>query len=231
MSGNTIDLGVGTDTIKFTTVTNSDTVTVTSTTISGAKSITYEAAATAAAITTGAGADLVVFEESLTLGTDIVTNSGNDSIQFLKNSDVSLANLGAGADSVYGAQIVSDSTISGGGQDTFHISTLSNSFLYGGDDIDSVAITGSLIGATVDFGAGDENFTLSVGATSSSIAGGAGNDTFVVTAANLQTGTTIAGGSGNDTVYFGAELLAVSYKVVLAKTRLTSPVLLTTAPL
>ena len=40
MSGNNIDLGVGTDTLKFTTATNEDTVTVTSTTISGAKSIT-----------------------------------------------------------------------------------------------------------------------------------------------------------------------------------------------
>ena len=45
MTGNTIDLGVGTDTIKFTQATNADTVTVTSTTITGAKSITYEKAA------------------------------------------------------------------------------------------------------------------------------------------------------------------------------------------
>ena len=51
----------------------------------------------------------------------------------------------------------------------------------GGQAADSVSITGSLYGATVDFGAGDENFTLSVGATNTSIAGGAGNDTFAVT--------------------------------------------------
>ena len=39
----------------------------------------------------------------------------------------------------------SDSTISGGaGQDTFLISTLSNAAIYGGDDADSVNITGSL---------------------------------------------------------------------------------------
>ena len=49
------------------------------------------------------------------------------------------------------------------------------------DDADSINITGSLYGATVDFGAGNELFTLSVGATGSTIAGGAGNDTFVVT--------------------------------------------------
>ena len=42
MTGNTIDLGVGTDTIKFTETTDADTVTVTSTTISGAKTLTYE---------------------------------------------------------------------------------------------------------------------------------------------------------------------------------------------
>ena len=65
MTGNTIDLGVGTDTIKFTKATNADTVTVTSTTITGAKSMTYEKAATAAAITTGAGADVVVFEDGV----------------------------------------------------------------------------------------------------------------------------------------------------------------------
>ena len=66
MGTNTIDLGVGTDTIKFTTVVNADTVTVTSTTITGAKSPTYEKAATAPAITTGAGADVVVFEGAVT---------------------------------------------------------------------------------------------------------------------------------------------------------------------
>ena len=56
MTGNTIDLGVGTDTLKFTKASDtSDTVTVTNTTISGAKSVTYEKAATAAAITTWCG--------------------------------------------------------------------------------------------------------------------------------------------------------------------------------
>ena len=47
MTGNNIDVGVGTDTVKFTAATNADTVTVTSTTIAGAKSLTFEAAATA----------------------------------------------------------------------------------------------------------------------------------------------------------------------------------------
>ena len=160
MSGNTIDLGVGSDTVKFATATNADTITVTSTTIAGAKSITYEEAATAAAITTGAGADVVIFEKALTTGGDIATHSGNDSIQFLKNAAVSKADLGAGADSLYGAQIISNSTISGGaGQDTFLISTLSNSSLFGGDAVDSISITGSLLGATIDPGAGNENFT------------------------------------------------------------------------
>ena len=59
MTGNTIDLGVGTDTIKFTAATNADTVTVTNTTISGAKTLIYEKDAATPAITTGAGADLV----------------------------------------------------------------------------------------------------------------------------------------------------------------------------
>ena len=75
MTGNTIDLGVGTDTIKFTKATNADTVTVTSTTISGAKSITYEKAATAVAITTAAGADVVVFEAAVSGAGTIATNS------------------------------------------------------------------------------------------------------------------------------------------------------------
>ena len=63
--------------------TNADTVTVTSTTITGAKSITYEKAATAAAITTGAGAD-VCCSRLLYWARTIATNSGNDSIQFLE---------------------------------------------------------------------------------------------------------------------------------------------------
>ena len=114
MTGNTIDLGVGIDTIKFTTATNADTVTVTSTTITGAKSLTYEKAATAPAITTGAGADVVVFEAAVSGSGVISTNSGNDSIQFLKDSTLTEADLGAGNDSVYAAQVLSNSTISGG---------------------------------------------------------------------------------------------------------------------
>ena len=58
-----IDLGVGTDTIKFTTATSADAVTVApaqTPPITGAKYLTYEDAANAVAITTGAGADLVV---------------------------------------------------------------------------------------------------------------------------------------------------------------------------
>ena len=86
------------------------------------------------------------------------------------------------------------------------ISTLSNAIIYGGSDADSVSITGSLYGGTVDFGAGNERFTLSVGATNASIAGGSGNDTFVVTGSNLQTSSTIAGGAGNDSVSFGGDL-------------------------
>ena len=39
-------------------------------------------------------------------------------------------------------------------------------------------------------------FTLSVGASNTSIEGGAGNDTFVVTTSNLLTSSTIAGGAG-----------------------------------
>ena len=81
-------------------------------------------------------------------------------IQFLKNARVKNVQLGAGADSVYGGEIIIFSTISGGaGQDTFLISTLSNAIIYGGGDADSVSITGSLYGGTVDFGAGNENYT------------------------------------------------------------------------
>ena len=49
-AGNTIDLGVGTDTLRFTAATDSDTVTVTNTTITGAKTLIYEKAAGAVAV-------------------------------------------------------------------------------------------------------------------------------------------------------------------------------------
>ena len=84
MTGNTIDLGVGVDTLLFTTATTNDTVTLTSTTITGAKSITYQDTATGAAITTGAGADKIIFQDLASGLAAISTNSGNDSIQFLK---------------------------------------------------------------------------------------------------------------------------------------------------
>ena len=61
-------------------------MTVTSTTVTGAKSLTYEKAATAVAITTGAGADAVVFEAAVSGAGIIATHSGNDSIQFLKSA-------------------------------------------------------------------------------------------------------------------------------------------------
>ena len=63
------------------------------------------------------------------------------------------------------------------------ISTLSNAAIYGGSEKDSVNITGSLYGATIDFGAGNELFSLTVGSSNSTIAGGAGNDTFKVNVA------------------------------------------------
>ena len=86
MSGNTIDLGIGTDTLVFTENSENDMVTVAGTTISSsnAKNITYQKSATSAAITTAAGADVVVFQDLATGLAAISTNSGNDSIQFLK---------------------------------------------------------------------------------------------------------------------------------------------------
>ena len=113
MTGNTIDLGFGTDTIKFTETSTSDEVTVTNTTIAGAKSLTFEKSASGVGITTGAGADVVIFEAKSDTSGIISTNSGNDSVQFLDNADA-YVDLGAGADSLYGASIVSNSSISGG---------------------------------------------------------------------------------------------------------------------
>ena len=119
-----------------------------------------------------------------------------------------MADMGAGADSIYAANVLSwQGSISGGaGADTFLISTLSDAAIYGGTDKDSINISGSLYGATVDFGAGNEQFTLTVGSTASNVQGGSGNDTFVVNTANLLTASSIAGGAGNDSVSFGAVL-------------------------
>ena len=105
-----------------------------------------------------------------------------------------MADVGVGSDSIYGADVISSGSISGGaGADTFLISTLSNAAVYGGTGKDSIAITGSLYGATVDFGASNENLTLTVGATASSVTGGDGNDTFVVNTSDcLQTPPLVA---------------------------------------
>ena len=148
-------------------------MTLTSTTITGAKSITYQTAVTAPAITTGT--DVVVFGDALSGSGVINTHSGNDSIQFLKSVGLSIADLGAGADSIYGADVISSGSISGAaGADTFLISTLSNAAIYGGSNADSINISGSLYGATVDFGDGNEQFTLTVGSSASNVLGGGG---------------------------------------------------------
>ena len=165
-------MGVGVDTLLFAASTTNDTVTVTSTTITGAKSITYQDTAAGAAITTGAGSDNIIFQDQATGVAAISTNSGNDSVQFLKAGYVTgLVNVAAGADSIYAANVLGGGgSISGGaGADTFLISTLSNTAIIGGDDKDSINISGSLYGATVDFGAGNELFTLTAGSTASNV--------------------------------------------------------------
>ena len=162
MLGNTIDLGLGVDTLLFTTATTNDTVTVTSTTVAGAKFITYQGTALGAAITTGAGNDKISFQDQASGLAVISTNSGNDSIEFLKAGYVTaLVDTGLGNDSIYAADLLAGrSSVSGGaGADTFLISTLSDTAIYGGVDQDSISISGSLFGATVDFGAGNEQFT------------------------------------------------------------------------
>ena len=150
----------------------------------------------------------------------IATNSGNDSIQFLDSAAFTgAADLGAGADSVYGANVISNSTIGGAaGRDTFLISTLSNAAIYGGSDKDSVNITGSLYGATVDFGAGNEIFSLTVGASDSTIAGG-----LATTPSWLQLQTSrllprLTVESGKDSVSFSKLFQAAHCMVVLTTT-------------
>ena len=123
MTGNTIDLGLGIDTVKFTEISTADTVTVTSTTVTGAKNVIYEKAATSAVITTGSGADSIVFKDQVSGDGVIATNSGNDSIQFLKASTFTSADLGAGADSVYGADNINNAIISTGAGAILSIST------------------------------------------------------------------------------------------------------------
>ena len=218
MTSDYIDLGAGIDTLKFTKASDKDTVTLTSTTITGAKSITYQTAVTAPAITTGAGADVVVFEDALSGSGVINTHSGNDSIQFLKSVGLSIADLGAGADSIYGADVISSGSISGAaGADTFLISTLSNAAIYGGSNADSINISGSLYGATVDFGDGNEQFTLTVGSSASNVQGGTGNDTLVVNTADLLS-IHLVGGAGNDSVALGRRFRAARFLAVLVKT-------------
>ena len=80
---------------------------------------------------------------------------------------------------------------------------------------------------TIDFGAGNEKFTLSVGATQTSILGGAGNDTFVVSA-RIATSSTIAGGDGNDQFPSLVIFLEAPSLVVLVKTHSISQLVLTT---
>ena len=107
MTGSTIDLGAGVDTLLFTTASTDDTVTLTSTTIAGAKSITYQGTALGAAITTGAGTDKVIFQDLASGLAAISTNSGNDSIEFLKAGYVTgTVNTGVGNDSIYAANLV-----------------------------------------------------------------------------------------------------------------------------
>ena len=119
--GNTIDLGLGADTVVFTDdTTSNDTVKVSSVSISSsnAKYVTYQGTATGAAITTAAGADVVVFQDLATDLSAINTHSGNDSIQFLKAAYVTgQVNMGAGSDSIYAANVLSGMGDVSGGAD------------------------------------------------------------------------------------------------------------------
>ena len=67
------------------------------------QSQSLEEAATAAAITTGVGADVVIFEKALTTGgtsLPILVTTPFSSLRTLQSA----ADLGAGADSLYGAR-------------------------------------------------------------------------------------------------------------------------------
>ena len=75
------------------------------------------------------------------------------SIQFLKDSAFTTANLGLVMTLSYGP-VISNSTIR---VLVVLIITLSVAAIYGGADQDSVSVSGSLYGATVDFGAGNGN--------------------------------------------------------------------------
>ena len=74
MTGNTIDLGVGTDTVKFTEISTADTVTVTARPSLVLAFPTKNSHVTL--ITTGSGADSIVFKDQVSGDTVITTNSG-----------------------------------------------------------------------------------------------------------------------------------------------------------
>ena len=77
-------------------------MTVANTTITGAKSLTYEKVASAADSQPVPVLTIVVFETDAISAGVISTNSGNDSVQFLGGAK-NYVDLGAGADSLYGA--------------------------------------------------------------------------------------------------------------------------------
>jgi hypothetical protein len=63
---------------------------------------------------------------------------------------------------------------------------------------------GVLSNSTIDFGADNDSLTFSVGATSTTILGGAGDDTLVFTTASTLRATSIGGGGNSDSLVFSA---------------------------
>ncbi len=142
--------------------------------------------------------------------------SGNDTIQFIGPDSIvinSAVNGNSGNDLITAAGLgISNSTVNGNaGNDVLTIGPSSGSFIYGGQDTDTITVNGNSSGTLVNGNKGSDTITVGLGFAfgAGSVYGGNGNDVIIaqnVTAANgadlaaTAAGVFLSGDLGDDTI-------------------------------
>ena len=134
-----------------------------------------------------------------------VANDGNDTFtgggagNLIINSEI----VGRGGNDVLGAGaalLLNGSTVNGNtGLDTINVGVSSTSYVYGGQDTDTITVTGASSAVLVNGNKGSDTITVNAVAFSGgSVYGGNGNDTITMNSAT--DGVLVSGDLGNDNI-------------------------------
>ncbi|HUA52566.1 MAG TPA: FecR domain-containing protein, partial [Candidatus Sulfotelmatobacter sp.] len=202
ITGGTIDLGGGTDTLTLANGANSANVANVESILGGTgnDTVVLTTALVGGTIDLGAGTDTLTLSSAgansvqVAHVESILGGAGNDTVVLTAPLVGGTIDLAGGSDTL---------TLASGGANSVQVAHVES--ILGGTGNDTVVLTAAIVGATIDLGSGADTLTLASGGANSvtvanveSILGGTGADTVVLTTALV--GGTIDLGSGSDTL-------------------------------